>query len=152
MERIFDEVRALIQRVSEASVRVDSEIIGSIGRGFLVFLGVGHEDTESVPATLAKKTAALRVFPDSANKMNLSLKDVNGAALVVSQFTLYADTRKGNRPAFTYAAPPDQAERLYLSYVEALKNESIHTETGKFAADMRVQLINDGPVTILLEV
>lgn len=152
MERIFDEVRALVQRVSEASVSVDDQVIGSIGRGFLIFLGVGQGDAETNALLLAKKSALLRVFPDASNKMNLSLKDVAGEALVISQFTLYADTHKGHRPAFTDAAPPDRAEHLYQAYVEALKGEGVKTETGRFAACMRVRLVNEGPVTILLDV
>lgn len=145
-------MRALVQRVSEASVTVDDQIIGSIGQGFLIFLGVGYADAESHADRLARKSALLRVFPDSDNKMNLSLKEINGEALVVSQFTLYADTHKGHRPAFTDAAPPEQAEKLYNRYVETLKKEGIRTATGQFAAYMRVRLVNEGPVTILQEV
>lgn len=144
-------MRALVQRVSEASVSVDDQVIGSIGRGFLIFLGVGKEDAEPHAHLLARKSALLRVFPDDANKMNLSLIDVGGEALVISQFTLYADTHKGHRPAFTDAAPPERAERLYETYVEALKGEGVKTATGRFAAMMRVRLVNEGPVTILLE-
>lgn len=145
-------MRALIQRVSEASVSVDGQVIGAVGRGFLVFLGVGKGDDEARAETLARKSASLRIFPDAEGKMNVSLKEVGGEALVVSQFTLYADTRKGHRPAFTDAAPPDQAERLYEKYVTCLSNEGIRTATGRFAAHMRVGLVNEGPVTILLEV
>lgn len=145
-------MRALVQRVAEAGVSVDGREIGVIGRGFLILLGVGKDDTESSAGILAKKCAQLRIFPDTANKMNVSLKDAGGAALVVSQFTLYADTRKGNRPAFTDAGPPDLAERLYLRFVEELRKEGIETRTGQFAAYMQVRLQNDGPVTILLEV
>lgn len=144
-------MRALIQRVTEARVTVDGAVIGKISRGFLVLLGVGPSDTMETSTALARKTAALRVFPDPSNKMNLSLKDISGAALVVSQFTLYADTRKGNRPAFTDAAPPDLAEKLYESYVAALVAEQIPTQTGRFGAMMEVSLVNDGPVTIMLE-
>lgn len=144
-------MKALVQRVSEASVSVDDRVIGSIGRGFLILLGVGHADAQSHADALARKSASLRVFPDAANKMNLSLKDVEGEALVVSQFTLYADTHKGHRPAFTAAAPHEQAERLYLRYVDSLKKEGVKTQTGQFAAYMKVRLQNDGPVTILLE-
>ncbi len=144
-------MKALIQRVTEAGVSVDGQMIGSIGRGFLILLGVGHQDTAATAQTLAKKSSALRIFPDAANKMGVSLKDAGGEALVVSQFTLYADTRKGNRPAFTAAAPPDLAERLYLEFVEELKRDGIRTETGRFGAFMQVRLQNDGPVTILLE-
>ena len=144
-------MKALIQRVSSADVSVDGGIVGSIGRGVLIFLGVGRLDNDADAETLAKKSAFLRIFPDASNKMNRSLKDVVGEALVVSQFTLYAYTGKGNRPAFTDAAPHEQAEALYLKYVDSLKEEGVRTETGKFAADMQVRLTNDGPVTILLE-
>lgn len=144
-------MRALIQRVSQAAVTVGETSTGAIGRGFLIFLGVGHGDSESNAEVLAQKSALLRIFPDAADKMNLSLKDVQGEALVVPQFTLYADTHKGHRPAFTPAAPPDLAERLYTAFVEALKNQGVKTETGRFGAHMLVSLVNDGPVTILLE-
>ncbi|OGH62427.1 MAG: D-tyrosyl-tRNA(Tyr) deacylase [Candidatus Lindowbacteria bacterium RIFCSPLOWO2_12_FULL_62_27] len=144
-------MRALIQRVSRASVRVDEEVIGKIGRGFLILLGVGKSDSEETAETLARKSAALRIFPDDNHKMNISLKDAAGEALVISQFTLYADTHKGHRPAFTDAAPPELAERLYEKYVGALRQEGIRTETGRFAAFMNVELLNEGPVTILLE-
>lgn len=151
MEGIFDEVRALLQRVSEASVSVDDEITGCINQGLLIFLGVGQEDAESNAETLARKTAGFRIFQDDSRKMNLSLKDVSGEALVVSQFTLYADTHKGHRPAFTDAARPEVAVRLYEHYVNTLKKEGVHTETGRFAAYMRVRSVNEGPVTIMLE-
>lgn len=144
-------MRALVQRVTEASVSVDAVQIGRIAAGFLVFLGVGHADTPGHAETLARKTAALRIFPDEEKKMNRSLKDVGGEALIISQFTLYADTRKGHRPAFTDAAPPEPAERLYLAYVDALRREGIRAQTGRFGAMMQVHLVNDGPVTILLE-
>lgn len=144
-------MKALVQRVSEASVEVESEVIGRIRQGLLILLGVGQGDTEAGADALAKKTAHLRIFQDDSNKMNLSLKDISGQALVISQFTLYADTRKGLRPSFTDAAAPDTAVKLYERYVGALKNEGIPTETGRFAAMMRVRLVNEGPVTILLE-
>ncbi|MBI4179907.1 D-tyrosyl-tRNA(Tyr) deacylase [bacterium] len=144
-------MRALIQRVSEASVQVDDQVLGKIRRGFLILLGVGQADTETHAAGLAKKTANLRIFSDESHKMNLSLKDVHGEALVISQFTLYADTQKGHRPSFTGAAPPDRAERLYEQYVADLKSEGVPAQTGRFAAMMSVRIVNEGPVTIWLE-
>ena len=125
--------------------------MGQIGRGLVVLLGVGHGDGEAEARLLAEKIANLRIFEDAAGKMNLSLLDVGGQALVVSQFTLYADTRRGNRPGFTDAAPPELGEELYLAYCEALRAEGVRVATGAFGAHMRVSLVNDGPVTILLE-
>ena len=130
---------------------VANETIGEIGRGFLALVGVAHDDTDAVAAKLAAKVARLRVFEDEAGLMNLALADVGGAVLAVSQFTLYANTRKGNRPGFTDAAPPELGERLYESFVAALRAEGISVETGRFGAHMAVELLNDGPVTILLE-
>jgi len=144
-------VRVLVQRVQHASVSVGGETVGKVGRGFLALVGVTHEDTSADAVKLAGKTARLRVFDDGAGLMNLALADVGGAVLAVSQFTLYADTRKGNRPSFTGAALPEQGERLYQEYVAALRAEGIPVETGIFGAEMRVELVNDGPVTILLE-
>ena len=144
-------MRLVIQRVSRASVTVAGNIVGAIDRGFLVFAGVGLGDTEADAEWLAKKTAGLRVFEDAEGKMNLSLADAGGAALVVSQFTLYADCRKGNRPSFTAAAPPAEGERLYLDYVGRLRAAGLTVQTGVFRADMRVELVNDGPVTICLD-
>ena len=144
-------MRLVIQRVSRASVTVAGNIVGAIDRGFLVLAGVGLGDTDADAEWLAKKTAGLRVFEDAEGKMNLSLADAGGAALVVSQFTLYADCRKGNRPSFTAAAPPAEGERLYLDYVRRLRAAGLNVQTGVFRADMRVELVNDGPVTICLD-
>jgi D-tyrosyl-tRNA(Tyr) deacylase len=144
-------VRVLLQRVSRAAVAVDGVERGAVGRGFLALVGVGHEDDEAAARKLAAKTARLRVFADGAGLMNLALGDVGGAVLAVSQFTLYADTRRGNRPSFTDAAPPERGEAVYEAYVAALRAEGVPVETGVFGAHMQVELVNDGPVTILLE-
>ncbi|MGC8883971.1 MAG: D-aminoacyl-tRNA deacylase [Bryobacteraceae bacterium] len=144
-------MRAVIQRVSSASVTVDGRVTGAIGPGLLVLLGVGRDDTEQDADTLAEKIITLRVFQDEAGKMNLSLRDTGGSLLVVSQFTLYGDTRKGRRPSFDMAAPPQQARRLYERFVEAARRQGVHVETGVFQAMMSVSLVNEGPVTFLLE-
>lgn len=144
-------MRVLLQRVSRASVAVDGRQRGAVGRGFLALVGVTHGDDEATARKLAAKTARLRVFADDAGLMNLALGDVGGAVLAVSQFTLYADTRRGNRPGFTDAAPPAQGEAVYEAYVDALRAEGVPVETGVFGAHMQVDLVNDGPVTILLE-
>uniref|UniRef100_UPI0011CBAE84 D-aminoacyl-tRNA deacylase n=1 Tax=Stieleria maiorica TaxID=2795974 RepID=UPI0011CBAE84 len=144
-------MKVVLQRVSEASVSVAGEVVGEIGTGFLALVGIGHGDDETVVRWMAEKTAVLRVFEDEAGKMNRSVIDVGGSVLAVSQFTLYGDCRKGRRPAFTDAAPPEVAERLYELYVEELKGQGIGVETGVFAADMKVALVNDGPVTMLLQ-
>lgn len=144
-------MRVLLQRVSRASVTIDGAETGAIGRGFLALVGVAHEDDEAAAGKLAAKTARLRVFSDDAGLMNLALGDVAGAVLAVSQFTLYADARRGNRPSFTGAAAPQQGEALYEAYVEALRAEGVPVQTGVFGAHMAVELVNDGPVTILLE-
>lgn len=145
-------MRALIQRVSSASVRVDGELIGSAGKGFLVLLGVMDGDTVKEAELLAAKTAKLRVFTDAEDKMNLSVLDIGGDILCVSQFTLCADLKKGNRPSFTPSAAPDKANALYETYMECLKKEGVkNVAHGKFGADMKVELLNDGPVTILLD-
>ena len=144
-------MRVLLQRVSRASVAVDGAQRGAVGRGFLALVGVTHEDDVAAAGKLAAKTARLRVFADDAGLMNLALGDVGGAVLAVSQFTLYADTRRGNRPSFTDAAAPAQGEAVYEAYVEALRAEGVPVETGVFGAHMHVELVNDGPVTILLE-
>jgi len=144
-------MRALIQRVTRASVRVDNEVIGQCQRGFLILIGVGPNDQEKDAQWLAKKISGLRVFPDDNGRMNLSLLDVQGEALVVSQFTLYGDCRKGRRPSFVGSAPPDLAETLYEGFVTLLLEQGVKTETGQFAADMQVELINDGPVTLMIE-
>jgi D-tyrosyl-tRNA(Tyr) deacylase len=141
----------LLQRVSRAAVAVDGVERGAVGRGFLALVGVGHEDDEAVARKLAAKTARLRVFADDAGLMNLALGDVGGEVLAVSQFTLYADTRRGNRPSFTGAARPELGEAVYEAYVEALRAEGVPVRTGVFGAHMQVDLVNDGPVTILLE-
>ena len=144
-------MRALIQRVSQAQVVVDQEVRGRIESGFLVLLGVAGGDTVEDAHRLAEKVANLRVFEDEAGKMNLSLVDVGGAALVVSQFTLYGDCRKGRRPSFTEAARPDQATALYEEFVARLKTRITKVETGVFQTHMAVSLTNDGPVTMWLD-
>ena len=146
-------MKAVVQRVRSASVSAEgvADSPHEIGRGFVVLLGVGVNDTERDAAWLAEKTANLRVFEDSEGKMNLSLLDVGGQALVVSQFTLYGDTRKGRRPSFTGAAPPDAADELYRAYVGLLKSAGVNVQTGWFRAKMMVFIENDGPVTLLLD-
>jgi D-tyrosyl-tRNA(Tyr) deacylase len=144
-------MRAVLQRVSRASVTVDGQTVAAIGQGFLVLLGITHGDGEAEAALLARKIAGLRVFEDAAGKMNLSLADVGGAALVVSQFTLYADIRKGRRPSFTDAAAPDVAEPLYRRFCELLQQEGVSVAQGIFQAHMAVSLVNDGPVTLWLD-
>jgi D-tyrosyl-tRNA(Tyr) deacylase len=144
-------MRAVIQRVKSASVSVEGEKVASIGRGLVVLLGVGINDTERDAAWLADKTANLRIFEDVEGKINLSALEVGGQALVVSQFTLYGDARKGRRPSFTDAAPPDKADDLYRRYVELLEKSGIEVQTGRFRARMLVTIENDGPVTILLD-
>lgn len=144
-------MRAVVQRVSEARVRVDSEVVGKIQAGLLVFLGVGREDTEKDVDFLAEKISNLRIFADEAQKMNLSLLDARGAMLVVSQFTLHGDCRKGRRPAFIAAAPPEQAEPLYERFVAQVEKFGVRVASGRFGAMMEVELVNDGPVTLLLD-
>jgi D-tyrosyl-tRNA(Tyr) deacylase len=144
-------VRVVVQRVSRAAVRVDGEVLGSCGRGLLVLVGVAHGDTEVAAERLAAKVARLRIFPDADGRFDRSLLDTGGDALVVSQFTLLADTRKGNRPSFTDAAPPDHAEPLAERFTDALRGHGIHVETGVFGAKMEVELVNDGPVTIVVD-
>ena len=144
-------MRALLQRVSEASVSVDGRTVGSIGPGLLILLGIREDDTDGIAASVAYKCANLRVFEDKAGKMNLSVQDVGGAMLVVSQFTLYGDTRKGRRPSFVQAAAPDLSEPLYERFVGFLREKGLRTATGRFGARMDVSLVNDGPVTVLVE-
>ena len=144
-------MRAVVQRVASSRVSVDENITGEIERGLLVLLGVTHEDSSADVDYLLEKIVNLRIFEDENEKMNLSLKDINGELLVVSQFTLYGDCRKGRRPNFTNAAKPDLANELYEEFIEKTRKEGIVTQTGQFGAHMMVDLTNDGPVTILLE-
>ncbi len=144
-------MRALIQRVTEARVDVDGATIGQCGRGLLVLVCAMQGDTQAEGEKLAAKIAKLRIFKDDAGKMNRSLLDIGGSALVVSQFTLAGDTSRGNRPGFSTAARPDEGETLYLAFAEALRSHGIAVETGQFGADMAVSLVNDGPVTLWLD-
>lgn len=144
-------MKLLVQRVSSAQVDVDSKTVGKINKGFLVLIGVTHTDTREIADYLVKKLCNLRVFKDENSKMNLSIKDVDGELLIVSQFTLYADCQHGNRPSFVNSAKPDMANELYKYFVEKCKREVEKVETGIFGADMKVSLLNDGPVTIMLE-
>lgn len=144
-------MRSVVQRVKSARVEIDGKIVGSIGKGFLVLLGVCDDDTEHDMAWLADKIAGLRVFDDENDKMNLALADVGGGVLVVSQFTLYGDCKKGKRPNFTGAGKPDFAKKMYLEFVEYLRGRLDVVETGEFGADMLVSLENDGPVTLIID-
>lgn len=144
-------MKAVIQRVSHADVTVDGEVYGKIDRGLLILLGVGKDDDEKEAAWLADKIAAMRIFEDENEKMNLSVTDINGSVLVISQFTLYADCHKGNRPNFLAAGRPELAEPLYEYFVKLLRNKGLKVETGIFGAHMMVNMCNDGPVTIILE-
>jgi D-tyrosyl-tRNA(Tyr) deacylase len=145
-------VRSVVQRVSRASVAVDGEIVGEIGPGLCALVGVTHDDGPAQAGALARKLWGLRVFPDEAGAMNLSVADAGGAVLVVSQFTLYGDTRKGRRPSFVAAARPEQAEPLVAQVVDELRALGATVATGRFRTDMAVDLVNDGPVTLLVEV
>ncbi|MFK7927851.1 MAG: D-aminoacyl-tRNA deacylase [Myxococcota bacterium] len=144
-------MRAVLQRVTRASVTVDGAIVGAIDTGLLVLLGVGPDDTETQVQWLARKVAGLRIFEDDAGKMNHSVLDIDGAALVVSQFTLYGDVRKGRRPSFVGAAHPDLANPMYERFCEALSSLGVPVQKGIFAADMKVELLNDGPVTLVID-
>ena len=144
-------MRAVVQRVKSASVTVDGELVSEIGVGVLIFLGVAHDDTATELEYIANKVANLRIFEDEDGKMNRSLLETGGAALVVSQFTLYGDCRKGRRPSFINAARPEVANALYEQFISALEQQNIPTQGGTFQAMMDVQLVNDGPVTILLD-
>ena len=144
-------MRAVIQRVSRASVSVDNEVVGRIGKGILVLLGVAQGDDDSSADYLAEKTVGLRIFEDAAGKMNLSVADIGGEVLVVSQFTLYGDVRKGKRPSFDRAARPEDANRLYEHYISRIRAAGLKCEAGRFQAMMEVELVNDGPVTIVID-
>lgn len=145
-------MRVIVQRTSGAEVRIDGEVVGKIGRGFMLLVGITYGDTQSDADYLAKKVAQMRIFEDAEGKMNLGLNDVGGEVLSISQFTLYADCRKGNRPSFINAARPDTAEPLYQYFNRVLREQyGLHVETGRFGADMKVDFVNDGPVTIILD-
>lgn len=145
-------MRAVVQRVSSASVTVEGQVTGHIGFGMLVLLGVTHTDTEAHADRLANKLASLRFFNDEAGKMNLSCHDVGGEVLVISQFTLYGDCRKGRRPSYTHAAEPQEAERLYEYFIERMKGFGFNVASGVFGAMMKVSLVNEGPVTLIVDV
>jgi D-tyrosyl-tRNA(Tyr) deacylase len=144
-------MRAVVQRVTKASVSVDNEVVGKVSNGIVILLGVGKDDTEEDAKYLAEKIVNLRIFDDKDGKMNLSLLDVKGHALIISQFTLYGDCRRGRRPSYSDSAPPDLAKALYEKFIELVKNYDVHVETGIFAAHMLVEIHNDGPVTLLLD-
>jgi len=144
-------MRFLIQRVTEASVTIDQQINGKIDKGFLVLIGISRDDTEAIADKMVKKLLGLRIFEDADGKTNLDLKSVSGSLLLVSQFTLYADCKKGNRPSFVNAGAPEHANRLYEYIIELCRRENFHVETGRFGADMKVSLVNDGPFTVLLD-
>ncbi len=144
-------MRAVVQRVTSASVAVDGSTVGAISRGLLVFLGVGHDDTGATAERLARKIAGLRIFEDDDGRMNRSCAEAGGDVLCISQFTLYGDVRRGNRPSFTDAAPPETAEHLYRAFCVGIEAEGLRCEQGVFGADMEVAIVNDGPVTLVLD-
>jgi D-tyrosyl-tRNA(Tyr) deacylase len=144
-------MRAVVQRVSRAEVRVEGRVVGAIGRGLLVLVGIARDDTPETGKVLAEKVANLRIFDDEQGRMNRSLLEAGGGVLCVSQFTLYGDCRKGRRPSYDRAAPPEAARALYESFVESLRAQGVKVETGEFRAMMDVELVNDGPVTLLLD-
>lgn len=144
-------MKFVIQRVSEASVRVDGELLGEIGKGFMVLIGISGDDTEVIADKMITKMLGLRIFDDENDHINLSLGDVGGELLLISQFTLYANCRKGNRPSFFAAGEPEMANRMYEYIINKCQNMGVATKTGRFGADMKVSLINDGPVTIILD-
>lgn len=144
-------MKFIVQRVSSAACRVDDRVTGSIQKGFMVLIGISDSDTKEIADKMIKKLVGLRIFEDSEGKTNLSLRDVNGSLLLISQFTLYADCRKGNRPSFTGAGKPDMAKELYNYIIESCKNQITVVEQGIFGADMKISLINDGPFTIILD-
>ena len=144
-------MKFVIQRVSQASVTVDNKLVGQIGKGFLVFIGIGQNDTKETADKMIKKMCGLRIFSDENDKINLSLSDVNGGLLLISQFTLYADCRKGNRPSFVKAGAPQMAEKLYEHFLARCREQADVVEKGQFGADMKVELLNDGPFTLMLD-
>lgn len=144
-------MRAVIQKVKHSSVTIDGDVVGKIGKGFMILLGVTHEDGDKEVKWLAKKIKDLRIFEDENGKMNLSLEDVKGEVLIISQFTLYGDCIKGRRPGFTQAARPELANKLYEDFINEFSSFGIHTEHGIFGADMKVELLNDGPVTMIID-
>ena len=144
-------MRIVLQRVKSASVSIEGSVVGEISQGFLLLVGVGPEDTSDDASYLARKIAGMRIFSDENGKMNLSIDQIGGKILSVSQFTLFADTKKGNRPSFIDAAKPDYAKDLYLKFIEEFKSFGIETQEGEFGADMKVELLNDGPVTIIID-
>ena len=144
-------MKFVVQRVNEASVKVDGNVIGQIGKGFLVLIGVADSDTKEIADKMVKKLLGLRIFDDENDKINLSLSDVGGELLLISQFTLYANCKKGYRPSFIEAGAPDMANEMYEYIIEKCKSEGYHVETGSFGADMKVSLLNDGPFTIVLD-
>ena len=144
-------MKAVIQRVSRGKVTIENQVHGEIGRGFVVLLGVAKDDTKEDMDYLVKKISGLRVFEDSEDKMNLALKDVNGELLIISQFTLFANTKKGNRPSFIDAGLPEPSKAFYLEFIQAFRSLGFKVAEGEFGADMAVELVNDGPVTILID-